>query len=96
MTNRDQRRRTLKRRAEIDPHSAVVPPGYVHVDKLDEQALHTRLVLDATTGVATPLAWFTAAVTRIGQLNGRGAEAAFQAVRDECATINGGLGMPML
>lgn len=93
--NRQQRRRTLKRRAAIDPHGAVVPPGYVHVDKLTEKELHDRLVLDATTGVPTPLAWLTMAYTRIGQLNGRGPEAAFQAVRDEAAVKNGYLGMPM-
>lgn len=89
-------RHSVQRQAAIDPHTAVVPPGYVHVDRLGEKDLHTRLVLDATTGIATPIGWMVAAYTRIGRLNGRGPEAAYQAVREECAAITGGLGMPMV
>jgi hypothetical protein len=93
--NRQQRRRTLQRRAATDPHGAVVPPGYTHVDKLSEKDLHSRLVSDAVAGVPTPLAWAVAAYTRVGQLNGRGPEAAYQAVREEAAALTGGYSMPM-
>lgn len=71
----------------------VLPP----VDALSADKLHRKLVSDAVKGIATDLPWCVAAYERIGQETGRGAEAAYQAVREEVAQLRGGWrGMPML
>lgn len=88
-------RGSVRRQGARDPHGSLQPPGYLHPAELSEQELHNRLVLDATTGVPTPLAWAVAAYTRIGQLSGKGPEAAYQRVREEARTITRGYGMPM-
>lgn len=88
-------RKSVQRHAAVDPHSALVPPGYDHVDTMTERQLHERLVLDATLGVATPLAWCVLAYDRIGKLSGKGPEEAYQRVRKEALVVSYGMGMPM-
>lgn len=55
------------------------------VHDLNGAQLHQRLVTDALTGVATPLAWFVAACERIGP----DPETAYQQVRSEVAALGG-------
>lgn len=57
--------------------------------------LHRFLVADAVAGHATSLKWAVQAYARIGQKNGNGAEAAFQAVLDEVETLTGLRRMPI-
>lgn len=69
--------------------------GRQGVEMYTAQELHRFLVADAVKGHATTLSWAVAAYQRIGSRNGKGAEAAFQAVMDEVKTLTGG-GMPVI
>lgn len=72
-----------QRRALGTPDRHPVTDERVH--DLTGPELHQRLVTDALTGVATPLAWFVAACERIGP----DPETAYQSVRQEVAAMGG-------
>ena len=76
--NRRQRRKAI---GQPDRH----PVTGQRVHDLTPTQLHQRLVTDALTGVATPLAWFVAACERIGP----DPETAYQQVRSEVAALGG-------
>lgn len=59
-----------------------------------EAQLHRMLVTDAVNRHETDPIWFAAACVRIGKLNRRGAEAAFQAVLAEVEELTGMRIMP--
>jgi hypothetical protein len=67
-----------------------------HVEAMTAQDLHNELVADAIKGHATDLARAVAAYERIGKQTKKGAEAAFQEVRAEVASLTGRPGMPIL
>lgn len=73
----------MNRRQRRNPGRHPVTDERVH--DLTPTQLHQRLVTDALTGVATPLAWFGAACERIGP----DAETAYQQVRSEVAALGG-------
>lgn len=67
-----------------------------NVRDLKADELHRQLVADVVQGIATNLRWAIAAYQRIGTLTGKGAEWAYQQVRDEAAELRGGYrGMPV-
>lgn len=71
----------------------MLPP----VASMSADKLHRHLVSDAVRGIATDLRWCVEAYEKIGEETGRGADAAYQAVREEVAQLRGGWrGMPML
>jgi hypothetical protein len=64
-----------------------------HWSDYDANTLHRILVEDALAAHATELKWAVGAYSRIGKLTGKGAEAAFAAVREEVNEM--GMPMPM-
>lgn len=71
------------------------PEGRRGVAEYTEAELHRFLVEDAVKSHATYLPWAVKAYDRIGQLNKRGAEAAYQAVLDEVESLTGLRHMPV-
>lgn len=71
------------------------PEGRRGVAEYSEAELHKFLVEDAVKHHATYLPWAVAAYDRIGKLNKRGAEAAYQSVLDEVEQLTGLRRMPV-
>lgn len=88
MSNRRKMRRGRARGPQLSPE------GRKTVDAYTAAELHQYLVTDAVKLHATHLPWAVAAYTRIGQVDGCGAEEAYQRVRNEVKTLTG-RGMPV-
>lgn len=65
------------------------PEGRKGVEEYTEVELMQFLVDDAVKRHATFLPWLVAACERIGSLNGRGPEAAYQKLLDEVESLTG-------
>lgn len=81
--------RRFRRRAKF----RLSAEGRLPVDAYNAGELHRFLVTDAVKLHATDLPWAVAAYDRIGQLDGCGAEEAYQRVRGEVKALTG-RGMP--